>query len=67
MLSKKVKYIFTAYDKINNFFSTNTVFNFGNPIRNLKIKSNENAHKYFGLDSSKKTILVLGGSLGLKI
>ena len=66
MLSKKVKYIFTAYDKINNFFSTNTVFNFGNPIRNLKIKSNENAHKYFGLDSSKKTILVLGGSLGAK-
>ena len=66
MLSKKVKYIFTAYDKINNFFSTNTFFNFGNPIRNLKIKSNENAHKYFGLDSSKKTILVLGGSLGAK-
>ena len=66
MLSKKVKYIFTAYDKINNFFSTNTVFNFGNPIRNLKIKSNKNAHKYFGLDSSKKTILVLGGSLGAK-
>ena len=66
MLSKKVKYIFTAYDKINNFFSTNTVFNFGNPIRYLKIKSNENAHKYFGLDSSKKTILVLGGSLGAK-
>ena len=66
MLSKKVKYIFTAYDKINNFFNTNTVFNFGNPIRNLKIKSNENAHKYFGLDSSKKTILVLGGSLGAK-
>lgn len=66
MLSKKVKYIFTAYDKINNFFSTNTVFNFGNPIRNLKIKSNENAHKYFGLDSSKKTILVIGGSLGAK-
>ena len=66
ILSKKVKYIFTAYDKINNFFNTNTVFNFGNPIRNLKIKSNENAHKYFGLDSSKKTILVLGGSLGAK-
>ena len=66
ILSKKVKYIFTAYDKINIFFNTNTVFNFGNPIRNLKIKSNENAHKYFGLDSSKKTILVLGGSLGAK-
>ena len=66
MLSKKVKYIFTAYEKINIFFNTNKVFNFGNPIRNLKIKSNENAHKYFGLDSSKKTILVLGGSLGAK-
>ena len=66
MLSKKVKYIFTAYDKINNFFNTNTVFNFGNPIRNLKVKSNKNAHKYFGLDNSKKTILLLGGSLGSK-
>ena len=66
ILSKKVKYIFTAYDKINNFFNTNTVFNFGNPIRNLKVKSNKNAHKYFGLDNSKKTILLLGGSLGSK-
>lgn len=66
ILSKKVKYIFTAYDNIAKYFSHNKVFNYGNPIRDLNIDSDQDPHKYFGLDKSKKTILILGGSLGAK-
>ena len=66
ILSKKVKYIFTAYDNIAKFFTHNKVFNYGNPIRDLNKGSDQDPHKYFGLDKSKKTILVLGGSLGAK-
>ena len=66
ILSKKVKYIFTAYDNIAKYFSHKKVFNYGNPIRNLNIDSDQDPYKYFGLDKSKKTILILGGSLGAK-
>lgn len=66
ILSKKVKYIFTAYDNIAKYFSHNKVFNYGNPIRDLNIDSDQDPYKYFGLDKSKKTILILGGSLGAK-
>lgn len=66
MLSKKIKYVFTAYESLSESFKNNTVFNFGNPIRNLEFDSSKNFHKYFDLDKTKKTILVLGGSLGAK-
>jgi len=66
MLSNRVKYIFTAYENLTDTFKNNTVFNFGNPIRNLNLNSNKNSHEYFGLDKTKKTILFLGGSLGAK-
>lgn len=66
ILSKKVKYIFTAYDNIAKYFSHNKVFNYGNPIRDLNIDYDQDPYKYFGLDKSKKTILILGGSLGAK-
>ena len=66
MLSGKVKYIFTAYENLTDSFKKNIVFNYGNPVRNLNLNSNKNPYEYFGLDSSKKTILVLGGSLGAK-
>ena len=64
MLSNRIKYIFTAYENLSYTFKNNTVFNFGNPIRNLEFNSNKNSHEYFGLDKTKKTILFLGGSLG---
>lgn len=66
MLSGKVKYIFTAYENLTDSFKKNIVFNYGNPVRNLNLNSNKNPYEYFGLDSSKKTILVLGGSLGAR-
>ncbi len=66
ILSNRVKYIFTAYENLSDTFKNNTVFNFGNPIRNLNLNSNKNSHEYFGLDKTKKTILILGGSLGAK-
>ena len=66
MLSNRIKYIFTAYENLSDTFKNNTVFNFGNPIRNLNLNSNKSSHEYFRLDKTKKTILVLGGSLGAK-
>ncbi len=66
ILSKKVKYIFSSYESVNSFFIKNIVFNYGNPIRNFSLENNEDPFKYFGLKSSKKTILILGGSLGAK-
>ena len=32
----------------------------------MNIDSDQDPYKYFGLDKSKKTILILGGSLGAK-
>ena len=66
ILSKRVKYIFVAYERLKNIFSKKKVFNFGNPIRSLKLNMNEDPYNYFKIDKNKKTVLVLGGSLGAK-
>ena len=42
------------------------IFNFGNPLRKLSLESNKDPFSYFNLNRNKKTILVLGGSLGAK-
>ena len=66
LLSKRVKLIFVAYNNLIKFFSRNNVFNYGNPIRKIGLNTNEDPYDYFKLDRNKKTILVLGGSLGAK-
>ena len=66
LLSKRVKLIFVAYNNLTKFFSQNNVFNYGNPIRKIDLNTNEDPYDYFKLDRNKKTILVLGGSLGAK-
>ena len=66
LLSKRVKLIFVAYNNLTKFFSRNNVFNYGNPIRKIGLNTNEDPYDYFKLDRNKKTILVLGGSLGAK-
>ncbi len=68
-LSKKANAICVAYPNLEAFFPKNKIRFTGNPVRQdlLSIASNQdNAHSFFGLDASKKTILVLGGSLGAK-
>ncbi|OFX81490.1 MAG: undecaprenyldiphospho-muramoylpentapeptide beta-N-acetylglucosaminyltransferase [Bacteroidetes bacterium GWE2_29_8] len=67
LLSKYVRKIFVAYPNMDKFFNANKILLTGNPIRKDIIENNinrEEALKYFGLLDNKKTILVLGGSLG---
>ncbi len=69
LLSAKAKKICVAYDNLDKFFPAEKIIKTGNPVRQdlLDINSKRNeALSYFNLDASKKTILVLGGSLGAK-
>ncbi|RLJ67428.1 UDP-N-acetylglucosamine-N-acetylmuramylpentapeptide N-acetylglucosamine transferase [Lacinutrix venerupis] len=69
LLSKKVQKICVAYNGLDRFFPKNKILKTGNPVRQdlLDIESKRSeAIKYFGLVEGKKTLLVLGGSLGAK-
>ena len=67
LLSKKADKICVAYENLERFFPKNKIIITGNPIRqdliNIENKREE-AIAYFKLDATKKTLLVLGGSLG---
>ncbi len=68
ILAKKAKTICVAYPGMERFFPAEKIVLTGNPIRqDITAKVNkEDALKYFGLDGNKKTILVIGGSLGAR-
>jgi UDP-N-acetylglucosamine--N-acetylmuramyl-(pentapeptide) pyrophosphoryl-undecaprenol N-acetylglucosamine transferase len=69
LLSKKAKAICVAYNGMEKFFPKNKICLTGNPVRKdiLEISDKkEDAIKYFGLQNDKKTILIIGGSLGAK-
>ena len=69
LLAKKADVICVAYDGLDRFFPSNKIIKTGNPVRQdlLDISGKrEEAIQFFGLDTSKKTILVLGGSLGAR-
>ena len=69
LLSKKAAKICVAYDNLERFFPADKIIKTGNPVRQdlLSIHSKTNEGKdFFGLDKKKKTILVLGGSLGAR-
>jgi len=69
LLSKKVQKICVAYDGLERFFPKNKIIKTGNPVRQdlLDIDSKvEEAKKYFNLIEGKKTLLVIGGSLGAR-
>jgi UDP-N-acetylglucosamine--N-acetylmuramyl-(pentapeptide) pyrophosphoryl-undecaprenol N-acetylglucosamine transferase len=69
ILSKKVQKICVAYEGMEKFFPAEKIVFTGNPIRqdisDLNNKRDE-AAKYFNVDLSKKTLLVIGGSLGAR-
>lgn len=69
ILSGKVDKICVAYEGMQKFFPVEKLILTGNPVRqdiqNISPKSDE-AYSFFGLDKSKKTILVIGGSLGAR-
>ncbi|MGY6546025.1 undecaprenyldiphospho-muramoylpentapeptide beta-N-acetylglucosaminyltransferase [Arthrospiribacter ruber] len=69
LLAKKAKAICVAYPEMDRFFPKSKINYTGNPVRkdilNLEGKR-EQALSHFGLDSSRTTLLVLGGSLGAR-
>ncbi len=68
ILAKKAKRICVAYPAMERFFPAGKIVITGNPVRQdimTKVERSE-AVEYFGLDSSKKSILVIGGSLGAR-
>ncbi|MNS61786.1 undecaprenyldiphospho-muramoylpentapeptide beta-N-acetylglucosaminyltransferase [Sphingobacterium paramultivorum] len=65
----KAAKICVAYEGMEQFFPAEKVLLTGNPIRRESIAiagKREEAVAFFELDTHKKTILVLGGSLGAK-
>lgn len=69
MLSTKVDKICVAYDGMERFFPSDKIMKTGNPVRQNIINadiSREDAVRQFGLDPAKKTILIVGGSLGAR-
>ena len=69
LLAKKAEKICVAYDGMERFFPAEKIILTGNPVRQALLDtkiSQEEAIKTFGLDTSKKTILLVGGSLGAR-
>lgn len=69
LLAKKARKICVAYDNLESFFPKEKMILTGNPIRQDLIaidNKREEAIRYFNLDANKKTLLVLGGSLGAR-
>lgn len=69
LLSKRAKRICVAYPNMNRFFPSDRLIYTGNPVRKDIIEltgKKEIALQCFGLETGKKTLLVLGGSLGAK-
>ncbi len=69
ILGRKAKAVCVAYEKMDRFFLKEKLVLTGNPVR-AKISQSgvtkQEAISWFGLNSAKKTVLVIGGSLGAK-
>ncbi|KRP30227.1 undecaprenyldiphospho-muramoylpentapeptide beta-N-acetylglucosaminyltransferase [Polaribacter sp.] len=68
-LAKKATKICVAYDNLERFFPSSKIIKTGNPVRQdlLKIHTKINeSQDFFQIHVSKKTILILGGSLGAR-
>lgn len=69
ILGKRAKAICVAYSGMERFFPKEHIILTGNPVRASISQSDISRQEgldAFGLDSSKKTILVVGGSLGAR-
>ena len=67
VLAKRVAKICVAYKGMEKYFPKEKIILTGNPVRQdiLQIANKrELALEFFGLDKNKKTVLVIGGSLG---
>jgi len=69
LLSKKANAICVAYENLERFFPKEKIVLTGNPVRQdlIDISSKRpEAISFYNLDPNKKTLLVLGGSLGAR-
>jgi UDP-N-acetylglucosamine--N-acetylmuramyl-(pentapeptide) pyrophosphoryl-undecaprenol N-acetylglucosamine transferase len=69
ILSKKVNRICVAYQGMEKYFPKEKIFMTGNPVRQDILETagkREKALEYFGLNGTRKTVLVIGGSLGAR-
>lgn len=69
-LAKKAQKVCVAYEGMERFFPADKIIMTGNPVRQNLLATTvtkEDARKSFGLDPNKKTVLVIGGSLGARI
>lgn len=69
ILGKRAARVCVAYDHMEQFFPQEKIVFTGNPVRSdilhLEGKREEGLN-YYGLDPEKKTIVVIGGSLGAR-
>ena len=69
ILGKKATKIFTGTTGMEKFFPKEKILVTGNPVREVITRSGitkSEGIKFFSLDESKKTVLIVGGSLGAK-
>lgn len=69
LLAKQAKKICVAYEGMERFFDKEKIILTGNPIRQGLLNhstTREEAISTFGLDPNKRTVLILGGSLGAR-
>ena len=68
ILAKRAKCICTAYEGMERFFPADRIILTGNPIRKeiapATAAEREEGYRFYGLDPHKKTLFVVGGSLG---
>ena len=67
LLAKKADKICVAYEGMERFFPAEKIIMTGNPVRQALLENKmtkAEAIQCFGLDPQKKTILIVGGSLG---
>lgn len=69
ILGKKCQKVCVAYDHMERFFPAHKIVVSGNPVRqNLLsgLPNKQEAYQFFGFSPKKKTILIIGGSLGAR-
>jgi UDP-N-acetylglucosamine--N-acetylmuramyl-(pentapeptide) pyrophosphoryl-undecaprenol N-acetylglucosamine transferase len=69
LLAKKAQKIFVAYEGMEKYFPKEKIILTGNPIRQDllgQMGSKTEAAEHFNLNKDKKTVLVIGGSLGAR-
>lgn len=69
LLARQARKICVAYEGMERFFPAEKIILTGNPVRQSLLNTHitrEEAATYFGLDARKKTVLLLGGSLGAR-